>query len=87
MYKLSLEESLKRLFSTPKGSYILDSNYGLDTSFIDKNPNSIDYIALKDEVLSLIAKYEPRVNIKKASLKIQGQKALLSLEEGITIEL
>lgn len=90
----TVAKQLRDLFSTPKGTVILDPDYGMDFSIIDTDAGyALDIAAFKANIREQLRKYVPRVNAEKADISvkfrptdgrmfIQINNVLINLSEG-----
>nr|WP_253908228.1 GPW/gp25 family protein [Campylobacter fetus] len=62
VYQISINESLKRISTTSKYTKTLRPAFGLD-KYIDKQMSLENLSALKEDLITQITTYEPRINI------------------------
>lgn len=79
MYQISIEDNLKRILTTTKGTLPLNPNFGLSDSYIDRHLSQELQLALKDEVLEQIRLYEPRVSADDIVLEISDSHITLRI--------
>lgn len=79
---IEIRERLKLLLTTRIGTVVLDRDFGLDMSFIDK-PLPILKQIYTIEVINKIKKYEPDLRVKSISFE-QGS-AIEKLNPKVTI--
>lgn len=61
-------QNINTILSTPKGTVPLDRDFGIDWSFVD-NPMPEAKMTLRQEIVSALKKYEPRVVVLSISFK------------------
>lgn len=79
MYQISIEDNLKRILTTTKGTLPLTANFGLSDSYIDRHLTQELQLALKDEVLEQIRLYEPRVSADDLTLEMSDSHIILHI--------
>lgn len=79
MYQISIEENLKRILTTTKGTMPLNANFGLSDSYMDRHLSQELQLALKDEVLEQIRLYEPRVSPDDITLELKDSSLTLHI--------
>ena len=79
MYQISIEDNLKRILNTTKGTLPLNANFGLSDSYIDRHLTQELQLALKDEVLEQIRLYEPRVSADDLTLEMSDSHITLHI--------
>lgn len=79
MYKISIEDNLKRLFTTTLGAYPLDGDFGMPHKYLDRAVHTIPIIDLKDYIIKAIQKYEPRINILDANIKLENNSLIIKI--------
>lgn len=87
---MTIEENLKRIFNTKKGSIPLMHDFGISSKFIDEVLNHELLIDLKDEIINQILTYEPRIKIKDIELIPNGSQININIkvkDEELEIEL
>lgn len=62
MYQISIDENLKRIFVTNKLTKTLRPDFGL-SRFIDEKADLFKILELKNEILTQIKNYEPRIEL------------------------
>lgn len=68
----TVTKQLRELFGTPKGSLVLDPDYGLDFSIIDTDVGyALDTAAFKANIRDQLRKYVPRVNAEQATITVK----------------
>ncbi|WP_033915819.1 GPW/gp25 family protein [Campylobacter sputorum] len=67
MYKLTIEENIKRILSTNKYTKTLRPTFGLD-HHIDKRMDLKTLSYLKDDIYEQLHTYEPRIKLKEIRL-------------------
>lgn len=70
--KDTVANQLRELFATPKGSLILEPDYGIDFSIIDTDIGyALDATNLKILIKDQIVRYIPRLNAEKARIVVK----------------
>lgn len=77
MYQISIEENLRRILTTTKGTMPLNANFGLSDSYIDRHLSQELQLALKDELLEQIRLYEPRISVD--DIQIESKESHITL--------
>ncbi len=82
-YLVSIQESLKRILETPKGSRVMLPDFGSDLyTLIDKRVDKKWFLLFMLYCFEAIGKYEPRIKLKRALPKVDG----VSGEIKVTLE-
>ena len=61
-------QNINTILSTPKGTVPLDRDFGIDWSFVD-SPMPEAKMTLRQEIVSALKKFEPRVVVLAISFK------------------
>lgn len=61
-------QNINTILSTPKGTVPLDRDFGIDWSFVD-SPQPAAQMMLRQEIVSALKKYEPRVVVLSISFR------------------
>lgn len=69
-----IQQNIKTILSTLKGTVPLMRDFGIDPNLIDQNQTGAFSQKLKNEIITQIEKYEKRVKIKEIKLYNEEDK-------------
>lgn len=78
MYRISIEENIKRIFITNKFTKTLRPYFGLDRH-IDKSMQLQNLSYLKEDIITQLRDYEPRINLEKINFELSTNGLELDL--------
>lgn len=81
MHLLSVENNIKKILQTKKQSLPLNPWAGVSNKYIDKNLSQKELLECKDEIFSLIAKFEPRIKPSDIQLINTGEEIVIEIKE------
>lgn len=77
-YKSLIRSSLQRILMTNKGERVMLPEFGCDLNkYIFEPADSFLEAEIKNEILTAIQKWEPRVTVKSISMKFENGNALV----------
>lgn len=80
-YLVSIEDSIKRILETPKGTRVMLPEFGSDLyKLIDKRPDDDWVLQMTTFIHEAITRWETRIQVKKIEPDMKDDKAHIKIE-------